>query len=55
MLTEDVSFPSSSRPSSRGFTVAQLSGEWLTCLNMTGIVETMTLWFAVQLSWHYIR
>lgn len=35
------------------FAVTQLSHELLTNLNVTGVVETLILWFAVWLGWQY--
>jgi low temperature requirement protein LtrA len=35
------------------FAVTQLSHELLTNLNLTGVIETLILWFAVWLGWQY--
>ncbi|OBZ92048.1 membrane protein [Pararhizobium polonicum] len=35
------------------FAVTQLSHELLTNLNVTGVIETLILWFAVWLGWQY--
>ena len=35
------------------FAVTQLSHELLTNLNITGVIETLILWFAVWLGWQY--